>query len=424
MDQADFGREQMTTSSNALNFGSDLEAAQVTQMRAIAGKVRERGMYGLDHVVNALVVALLTGGHVLLEGNPGLGKTALVRALSSALGLGSRAVGRIQFTPDLMPSDITGTEMPDAGQGALVFKKGPIFCNLLLADEINRATPKTQAAMLEAMAEYQVTVLGVQRPLREWRLSAMPPWLSPFMVMATQNPIDQDGTYPLPEAQSDRFMFKILMSMPDADVLGQIIDKEMSPLTQPGDARSPIADEPSAEAMERLHVLGQAIRTVPLLPVVKAHIVNIVQASNGHLDQVRGLSPQRAKALAQLVEGRITYPLGPRAAGALARGAVGWAAVALVDPADAARGTSAHTPQALAQIAVPVLRHRLKVQIGYGDHGSAGSEAAALDAFVRQLVTACAPDLPVDQEGAARKPTGYDSDFANAVERARIAVPL
>src|SRR5690625_3823191 len=168
---------------------SDLEPNDVAFLHSIPAKVEGLGMYGMADIVNALVVALLTGGHVLLEGNPGLGKTRLVRALSEALGLGREAMGRIQFTPDLMPADITGTLMPaDDGSGKLHFKQGPIFCNLLLADEINRATPKTQSAMLEAMAESQVTVLGNRYELRPLHYD----WREPFMVMATQNPIEQE----------------------------------------------------------------------------------------------------------------------------------------------------------------------------------------------------------------------------------------
>ena len=192
-----------------------LEAGHVDFLRNIPPAVTALGMHGMDPIVNALVVALLTGGHVLLEGNPGLGKTALVRALSAALGLGADAVGRVQFTPDLMPADITGTLMPaEDGSGHLVFAPGPVFCSLLLADEINRATAKTQSAMLEAMAEYQVTVLGKTHALRHWKENGRFPYQTPFMVMATQNPIETEGTYPLPEAQVDRFMMKVIITYP------------------------------------------------------------------------------------------------------------------------------------------------------------------------------------------------------------------
>src|SRR5204863_4576004 len=157
-------------------------------------------------------IALLAGGHVLLEGVPGLGKTLLVRTLSDVLDI---SFNRIQFTPDLMPSDILGTNIVMETQGGrreFVFQKGPIVAHLVLADEINRATPKTQSAMLEAMQEHQVTAGGEIRKLVE-----------PFFVMATQNPIDQEGTYPLPEAQLDRFFFKLLVNYSSASELTEVL---------------------------------------------------------------------------------------------------------------------------------------------------------------------------------------------------------
>ena len=167
-------------------------------------------LYGVETVIKLSLAALLSGGHVLLEGNPGLGKTELVKRLARVMNL---KAGRIQFTPDLMPADITGTLMP-TGNGGLRFQSGPIFTSLLLADEINRATPKTQSAMLEAMAEKKVTVLGEEH--------ALP---SPFVVLATQNPIDHEGTYNLPAAQADRFMFKVRMPVPDGPTVKRIVRK-------------------------------------------------------------------------------------------------------------------------------------------------------------------------------------------------------
>ena len=163
--------------------------------------------------LHRLVLAgILARGHILLEGLPGLGKTALVKALSEILALDSK---RVQFTPDLMPTDILGAHMLETaadGSRAMVFKPGPVFCNLLLADEINRASPKTQSAMLETMQERAVTLMGVTRPLPD-----------PFFVLASQNPIELEGTYPLPEAQTDRFLFKLPVDAPDADTLAAII---------------------------------------------------------------------------------------------------------------------------------------------------------------------------------------------------------
>src|SRR5881409_1342072 len=181
-----------------------------TNLRAEIGKL----IVGHESIVEATLIALFAGGHVLLEGVPGLGKTLLVRTLSDALDL---SFSRIQFTPDLMPADILGTnivmEVP-GGRREFEFQRGPIFAHLVLADEINRATPKTQSALLEAMQEHSVTAGGEIRKLIE-----------PFFVMATQNPIDQEGTYPLPEAQLDRFFFKILVGYPSADELTEVLTR-------------------------------------------------------------------------------------------------------------------------------------------------------------------------------------------------------
>ncbi|TNF28182.1 MAG: MoxR family ATPase [Deltaproteobacteria bacterium] len=169
---------------------------------------------GQGEIVDGVVTALLAGGHALLEGVPGLGKTRLVRTLADALDL---EFSRVQFTPDLMPSDITGTKVAiqdDAGHTVLDFQKGPIFANIVLADEINRATPRTQSAMLEAMQERSVTVGRQTYELAH-----------PFFVLATQNPLEMDGTYPLPEAQLDRFLFKLHVTYPSADELHTILDR-------------------------------------------------------------------------------------------------------------------------------------------------------------------------------------------------------
>ncbi len=165
---------------------------------------------GQDKLIKDTLICLMAGGNLLLEGVPGLGKTKLVSALSKALGLDFK---RIQFTPDLMPADITGTNIYNRDRNVFEFQKGPIFTNILLADEINRATPKTQSAMLEAMQEKSVSIAGQSHKLD-----------FPYMVLATQNPIEQEGTYPLPEAQLDRFMFKLLVDFPDISSLAKIVD--------------------------------------------------------------------------------------------------------------------------------------------------------------------------------------------------------
>ena len=183
-----------------------------------------RDVIGQKEVVEGTIIAMIAGGNVLLEGVPGVGKTRLVRTLGRVFDL---PFARIQFTPDLMPADVTGTNIivkDENGNSAFEFQPGPIFSNIILADEINRATPKTQSALLEAMQEHTVTVMGVSRRLAE-----------PFFVLATQNPIEQDGTYPLPEAQMDRFMFKLLVPNPSLDELMAIVDMTQKTMAEVAD---------------------------------------------------------------------------------------------------------------------------------------------------------------------------------------------
>src|ERR1044071_1352022 len=191
---------------------------------------------GHDDILRRVLVAFFAGGHVLLEGVPGLGKTLLVKTLSQALGISFK---RIQFTPDLMPSDIVGTQVlaENNGRRDFQFKKGPIFAHVVLADEINRATPKTQSAVLEAMEEKQVTVFGESYTLE-----------SPFMVLATQNPVELEGTYPLPEAQLDRFFFKLVVAPPSPAELREILHRTTGTQFQDaqpvfGDAGGPLVEE-------------------------------------------------------------------------------------------------------------------------------------------------------------------------------------
>jgi MoxR-like ATPase len=192
------------------------------------GKIFEqisRDVIGQKEVVQGAVIAMIAGGNVLLEGVPGVGKTRLVRSLGRVFDL---PFSRIQFTPDLMPADVTGTNIivkDEKGNSSFRFQPGPIFSNIILADEINRATPKTQSALLEAMQEHTVTVMGVSRKLEE-----------PFFVLATQNPIEQDGTYPLPEAQMDRFMFKLIVPDPSLDELMQIVSMTQKTMAEVADA--------------------------------------------------------------------------------------------------------------------------------------------------------------------------------------------
>lgn len=215
-----------------------------------------RHIVGHGALINEVIAALLAGGHVLLEGVPGLGKTMLTRVLGRCMGV---EFARIQFTPDLMPADIVGTQMvmeSDAGGRHFEFKPGPIFTELLLADEINRATPKTQSALLEAMEERQVTV-GRQRH----ELTAG------FMVLATQNPIEMEGTYPLPEAQLDRFMLKLTAQYPDADALARIVDLET------GTESSPVKQVLDTDALVQMR---KATREIALARHVRDYAVQIV----------------------------------------------------------------------------------------------------------------------------------------------------
>lgn len=242
---------------------------------------------GQDDIIEGVLVAFFAGGHVLLEGVPGLGKTMLVRTLASAVNL---SFSRLQFTPDLMPADIVGTNIiteDEQGRKTFQFRRGPVFANLVLADEINRATPKTQSALLEAMQEHHVTVGGTTHDLPQ-----------PFLVLATQNPLEMEGTYPLPEAQLDRFLFKLKVRYPSAEELHTILDRTTS-------ADTPRVEKVLGDSAE-LMALRDLIRQVPIAREVQDFAVRLVMAT--HPDQpgatpmakrfVRyGASPRGAQAL-------------------------------------------------------------------------------------------------------------------------------
>jgi len=247
------------------------------------GKIRgevERALVGQTDLVEHALVALLARGHVLIEGAPGLGKTLLVRVLGRVLACDHR---RIQFTPDLMPSDVSGGNVFNQQKGAFEFLKGPVFTQLLLADEINRAPAKTQSALLEAMQERQVTVDGVTRPLPD-----------PFLVMATQNPIESQGTYPLPEAQLDRFMFKLSVLSPAHAVETAILRNHLAGF--------------DAQALERLN-LARVIAPAGLIEMqayarrmrvddgIVSYIADIVCRTRGHRSLIYGASPRASIAL-------------------------------------------------------------------------------------------------------------------------------
>ncbi|HEX8550725.1 MAG TPA: MoxR family ATPase [Abditibacteriaceae bacterium] len=269
------------TSSNA--------AASVAQFGDAIARIKEqiaRSVVGQEMIVEGVLMCLCAGGHVLLEGVPGLGKTLLVRTLAQSLGM---EFSRVQFTPDLMPADVTGTniiaETPE-GRKEFQFQRGPVFTNILLADEINRATPKTQSALLEAMQEHSVTVAGTTYKLDE-----------PFIVLATQNPIEMEGTYPLPEAQLDRFLFKMKVYFPDLEELMAILDRTTAGIFE---EPQPVVDGAGILQMRRL------VREVAIAPHVQEHALHLVLGTHPDSEYATqsikqyaryGSSPRGAQAL-------------------------------------------------------------------------------------------------------------------------------
>ncbi|MBI5157423.1 MAG: MoxR family ATPase [Acidimicrobiia bacterium] len=257
------------------------------QFDTIAGNI-ERVIQGKRDVVDLVVMSMLSEGHVLIEDVPGVGKTLLAKSLARSIHCSFQ---RVQFTPDLLPSDITGVSVWDRERGAFVFRPGPVFANIVLGDEINRASPKTQAALLEAMEERQVTVDGVTRELAP-----------PFMVIATQNPIEHEGTYPLPESQLDRFMMRLVMGYPSRS-------KEMDILETHGHGSSYAELQPvvSGEDVQRMAAIA---RTIHVAEPIKEYLVDTAEATRRDPDILLGASPratlflQRAARTRAAVEGR------------------------------------------------------------------------------------------------------------------------
>ena len=306
---ADFKTENL---EKVQNFSKTVELVKSELRKDVVGQ---------NEIVDNVIIAIIAGGNVLLEGVPGVGKTRLVRSLAKTLNL---PFSRIQFTPDLMPSDVTGTnviEKDETGKMVSSFRKGPIFANLVLADEINRATPKTQSAMLEVMQEHKITIGNDRYNLSE-----------PFFVLATENPIEQDGTYPLPEAQMDRFVVKLLMKCPSDDELVDIVN--MTQVTLDETARA-VVDGDAILEMRRL------ASQVPVIDDVVRYAVKLVSNTHAELEK----APSTAKKY-------IKYGASPRAAQALITCAKVRALI---------NGNYNVSYEDIDALARPVLRHRIKI---------------------------------------------------------------
>lgn len=275
-----------------------------------------KAVVGQDATVTGLLIALLSQGHVLLEGVPGVAKTLLVRALSAALDLETK---RVQFTPDLMPGDVTGSLVYDSHTSEFTFREGPVFTNLLLADEINRTPPKTQASLLEAMEERQVSVDGEPRPLP-----------SPFLVAATQNPVEYEGTYPLPEAQLDRFLLKLTMPLPERGDEMEVIRRHAAGFDPRDLAAAGVRPVADARDLERAR---QAVATVDVTPEIIGYIVDLVRATRTAPSFLLGVSPRGATALLNTSRA--------------------WAWLS---------GRTFVTPDDVKALALPCLRHRVALQ--------------------------------------------------------------
>ena len=320
----------------------DIEAVKKlgNSYRAISNELAKI-IVGQNEVIEQLLISVFAQGHCMMEGVPGLAKTLLISTLSRVLSL---KFHRIQFTPDLMPSDITGTEViqddPATGERRFQFLKGPVFANVILADEINRTPPKTQAALLEAMQEKQVTVGGTRHLLA-----------APFFVLATQNPIEQEGTYPLPEAQLDRFMFNIQVGYPSAEEELQIMQR-----TTAGD----VVELSKVLDGEQILELQQLVRRVPVADDVIRYALNLTRAT-------RVSTPEAP----QFVRDHISWGAGPRAGQYLILGSKARAILA---------GRSHVTIEDIRKVAAPVLRHRILTNF------AAEAEGVTSDSIINRLL--------------------------------------
>jgi MoxR-like ATPase len=263
-------------------MSTDLDLGSTTAaMRRVADNV-ERVIAGAREQVEAAVVCLFAEGNLLLEGVPGVGKTMLARSLAASI---DGSFNRVQATPDLLPSDLTGVSVWDQRAGAFRFVPGPLFANVVLVDEVNRTTPRTQSALLEPMEERQVTVEGVTHALPR-----------PYLVVATENPVDQHGTYPLPEGQLDRFMMTVVIGYPDDPSATEIVTRQL--MAHPIDGLSPVLT--AAEVVEH----QRAVRSVHVAAAVVDYVVALTKATREHVDVLLGASPRSMVALTRAAQAR------------------------------------------------------------------------------------------------------------------------
>jgi len=318
----------MPDASPAVTPRPDAPAPRLDALRAAVGRV----IHGKDAVIEQLLVAVVAGGHVLIEDVPGVGKTTLAQALAQALGCSFR---RVQFTSDLLPSDILGVTVFDRNAAEFRFKEGPIFANLVLADEINRTTPKTQSALLEAMNTGRVHIDGQRHELPQ-----------PFHVLATQNPMEHHGTYPLPESQMDRFLIRVSMGYPDAEAERRVMHQTDGELDQ-------VEAVLDAEGLRALQ--AQALE-VSVDPAIEDYVLALVAATRESRSLTLGVSPRGTQALVRAA----------RAAAAVA-------------------GRDYVVPDDVKRLAVPVLAHRVLAAGGAGALGGAATTATVLADLVETV---------------------------------------